>query len=271
VTLPPGERIAAQLAAQGLPVPDIVVEPDAPRLARAVAEALIARVAAAQAVHGTASVVLTGGGIGIAVLERVASLAADPPRHRVDWTAVDFWWGDDRFVPADDDQRNEKAAREVLLDPVGVPEERIHPMPPSDGPFAEPEEAAAWYAGELAAAAPPGRELARFDVLLLGMGSEGHVASIFPNSPAARDERPVVAVRDCPKPPSTRISLGFTAINSAEEIWLLVAGEEKAPPVARALTGADPLEIPAAGVRGTRATRWLLDGAAASKLPAPPG
>jgi 6-phosphogluconolactonase len=269
VSLPPGERIAAQLAAKGLPVPDIVVEPDADHLARSVAEALIARVAAAQVVHATASVVLTGGGIGVAVLEHVAALAADPPRRRVDWTAVDFWWGDDRFVPADDDERNEKAARRALLDPVGVPAERVHPIPPSDGPFPEPEDAAAWYAGELAAAAPPGRELARLDVLLLGMGPEGHVASIFPRSPAASDQRPVVAVRDCPKPPPTRISLGFTAINSAEEIWLLVAGKAKAPAVARALSGADPLEIPAAGVRGTRATRWLLDETAASELPAP--
>jgi 6-phosphogluconolactonase len=184
---------------------------------------------------------------------------------------VDFWWGDDRFVPADDDERNEKAARRALLDAVGVPDERVHPMPPSDGPFAEPEDAAAWYAGELAAAAPPGRELARFDVLLLGMGPEGHVASIFPESPAARDTRPVVAVRDCPKPPPTRITLGFPAINSAEEVWLLVAGEAKAPAVERAIFGADPLQVPAAGVHGTRATRWLLDRAAASKLPAPPG
>jgi 6-phosphogluconolactonase len=216
--------------------------------------------------------VLTGGGIGIAVLERVAALADDPPRHRVDWTAVDFWWGDDRFVPADDDERNEKAARGALLDVVGVPPERVHPMPPSDGDFAEPEDAAAWYAGQLAAAAPEGRALPRFDVLLLGMGPEGHVASIFPGSPAVRDERPVIAVRDCPKPPPTRISLGFSAINSAEEVWLLVSGEAKAPAVAAALTeGADPVQLPAAGVHGVQATRWLLDRAAASKLPAPPG
>jgi 6-phosphogluconolactonase len=253
------------------PAPDIVVEPDAGRLTRAVAEAMIARLAAAQAVHGTASVVLTGGGIAIAVLERVAALAADPPRGRLDWTAVDFWWGDERWVPTADDERNEQAAREVLLDPVGVPAERVHPMPPSDGDFPGPEEAAAWYAQELAAAAPEGRSLPRFDLLLLGMGPEGHVASIFPESPAVRDERPVFAVRDCPKPPPTRISLGFSAINSAEEVWLLVSGAAKAPAVALALSGADPVQVPAAGVHGTRASRWLLDAAAASKLPEPRG
>jgi 6-phosphogluconolactonase len=254
------------------PPADVVVVPDAAHLARATAEALVARLAAAQAVHGTASVVLTGGGVGIAVLEQVAALAAEPMRETVDWTAVDVWWGDERFVPADDDERNEKAARRALLDVVAVPSERVHAMPPSDGEFAEPEDAADWYAAELAAAAPEGRSLPRLDVLLLGMGPEGHVASIFPDSPAVRDERPVVAVRDCPKPPPTRVSLGFPAINSAEEVWLLVAGEGKAPAVAGALVeGAEPAQLPAAGVHGVRATRWLLDRAAASRLPAPLG
>jgi 6-phosphogluconolactonase len=244
------------------PAPDVVVETDADALARAVGAALVDRLAAAQATHGSASVVLTGGGVGIAVLEHVAALTGD----RLDWTAVDVWWGDERFVPADDDERNEKAARRALLDRVGVPEDRVHPMPPSDGQFAEPEDAAAWYAEELAAAAPAGRELPRFDVLLLGIGPEGHTASIFPGSPAAHDKRAVLAVRDCPKPPPTRVSLGFSAINTADEVWLVVAGEAKAPAVARALAGADPVELPAAGVHGTRATRWWLDRAAAAGL-----
>ncbi|TYP90568.1 6-phosphogluconolactonase [Blastococcus xanthinilyticus] len=268
MSLSPGDRVSAELADGDRPAPDVVIEPDADRLARAVAEALVARLAAAQAVHGTASVVLTGGGVGIAVLERMAGLAAEPVRETVDWTAVDVWWGDERFVPDGDEQRNERQARTALLDAVGVPAERVHAMPPSDGEFPGPDEAAAWYAGQLAAAAPEGQELPRFDVLLLGMGPEGHTASIFPGSPAVRDPRPVVAVRDCPKPPPTRVSLGLRAINSAEEVWLVVAGAEKAPAVAAALTGAAPEEIPAAGVRGRRATRWLLDAGAASALPA---
>jgi 6-phosphogluconolactonase len=266
VSLPPGERVEQELAAEGRPVPDVVIEPDADRLARAAASALVARLAAAQAVHGTASVVLTGGGIGTAVLARVAELAEEPEHAVVDWTAVDVWWGDERFVPADDDERNEKGARRALLDRVGVPAARVHAMPPSDGGFASPEEAAAWYAEQLAQHADGGG-LPRLDLLLLGMGPEGHVASIFPDSPAARDERPVVAVLDCPKPPPTRVSLGYPAINSADEVWLLVSGEGKAEAVARALGGAPPLEVPAAGVRGRRATRWLLDADAASRLP----
>ena len=247
--------------------PDVVVEADADRLARAAAEALVARLAAAQALRGRASVVLTGGGIGIAVLEHVAALAAEPVRETVDWTAVDVWWGDERFVPADDDERNEKQAQQALLDAVGVPADRVHAMPPSDGPFAEPEDAAEWYAAQLAEAAGGDGDVPAFDVLLLGMGPEGHVASIFPSSPAARDDRPVVAVRECPKPPPTRISLTFPAINRATEVWLLVSGSAKAPSVAAALAGADRLDVPAAGVRGTRATRWLLDADAAGDLP----
>jgi 6-phosphogluconolactonase len=267
VSLSPGDRAAGELAGSGVPAPDIVIEPDADRLARAVAEALVARLAAAQSLRGTASVVLTGGTIGIAVLERVAGLAAEPVRETVDWGCVDVWWGDERFVPAADDERNEKAARQALLDAVGVDPARVHAMPASDGEFAEPEEAAARYAEELAAAAGDGGTVPRFDVLLLGMGPEGHVASIFPDSPAVDDERPVFAVRDCPKPPPTRISLGYTAIGAADEVWVVVSGEGKAEAVARALAGAEPRELPAAGVHGSRATRWLLDAAAAARLP----
>ncbi|MDT0277803.1 6-phosphogluconolactonase [Blastococcus goldschmidtiae] len=267
MSLSPGDDVAGRLVGDERPPPDVVIETDADRLARAVAQALVARLAAAQVVHGTASVVLTGGGIGTAVLEHVARLAAEPVRETVDWAAVDVWWGDERFVPADDDERNEKVARQALLDAVGADPARVHPMPPSDGDFAEPEDAAAWYADQLATATGDDGQVPRFDVLLLGIGPEGHVASIFPDSAAVRDERPVVAVRDCPKPPPTRISLGLAAINAAEEVWLVVSGEGKALAVAEALSGADPVDLPAAGVRGVRATRWLLDRAAAGGLP----
>ena len=256
MSLSPGDR-----------APDVVIEPDADQLARAVAEALVARLAAAQVLRGTASVVLTGGTIGIGVLDRVAGLAAEPVRETVDWASVDVWWGDERFVPADDDDRNEKAARQALLDRVGVDPSRVHAMPASDAGFAEPEDAAARYADELAAAAGDGGTVPRFDVLLLGMGPEGHVASIFPDSPAIDDERPVFAVRDCPKPPPTRISLGYAAMGAADEVWLVVSGKGKSEAVARALAGAEARELPAVGARGTRATRWLLDAAAAARLP----
>jgi 6-phosphogluconolactonase len=243
----------------------VVVSRDADVLAHAVAARLLTRLVDAQAERGRASVVLTGGGIGIAALRAVRET---PARAAVDWRQVDVWWGDERFVPAADDERNEKQAREALLDALDLDPARVHPMPPSDGPDGDDADAAAArFATELSAAAPSGHEVPTFDVLLLGMGPEGHTASIFPESPAAHDERVAFAVHGCPKPPPTRISMGFSALNAAREVWMVVAGADKAPMVAMALGGAGRVQVPAAGVSGRLQTLWLLDEAAAGKLP----
>ncbi|MCW2572354.1 MAG: pgl2 [Frankiales bacterium] len=243
----------------------IVVSKDAAVLAAAVAARLLTRLVDAQAVRGTASVVLTGGGVGIASLAAVRASAA---RAAVDWQRVDVWWGDERFVPTDDDRRNERQARKALLDSLDLDPLRVHPMAASDGPDGDDADAAAArYADELAEAAPTDADVPAFDVLLLGMGPEGHVASIFPESPAAHDERTALAVHGCPKPPPTRITMGFSAINAAREVWMIVAGEDKAPAVAMALGGAGRVQLPAAGVAGHAQTLWLLDEPAASRLP----
>jgi 6-phosphogluconolactonase len=244
--------------------PEVFVHASGDLLASAAAARAVTRLADAVAARGRAHLVLTGGGIGTKVM---VAIAASPARDAVDWRLVDLWWGDERFEVTGDPERNETGARSALLDHLGLDPSRVHVIPGPDGPDGDdPDAAAARYAAELAAAAG-GADVPAFDVLMLGIGPEGHVASIFPDSPAARDERPVVAVRDCPKPPPTRVSLGYPAINAAEEIWLLVSGEGKAEAVARALGGAEPLQVPAAGVHGRRATRWLLDSAAASQLP----
>ncbi|WP_298180612.1 6-phosphogluconolactonase [Saccharomonospora sp.] len=250
--------------------PTVVVHPDQEVLAAAGATRLVSALADIQARKGSASVVLTGGGIGIAVLDQVRR---SPARDAVDWSQLDIYWGDERFVPADDDERNEKQARQALLDHVPVDESRVHAMAASDGEFGDdPDAAAAGYAETLAAAARSSStatgaaEVPAFDILLLGLGGEGHTASIFPFSPAASEKRSsVVAVRDCPKPPPTRLSLTFPAIRSAEEVWLLTSGEAKAEAVSLALAGADEVSIPAAGARGKQRTVWLIDQAAASK------
>jgi 6-phosphogluconolactonase len=245
--------------------PTVVVVRDQDVLAEAVAARLLTHLVDAQARRGTASVVLTGGGVGIAVLEAVRRSGA---RHAVDWRRVDVWWGDERFVAADDPERNERQAREALLDHLDLDPARVHPMGALDGVDGEDADAAAArYADELRAAAPPDHDVPPFDVLLLGMGPEGHTASIFPESPAAHDDRLVVGVHGCPKPPPTRVSLAFPALNAAREVWFVVAGQEKAPMVAIALGGAGPVQVPAAGVRGHSDTLWLLDEAAASRLP----
>jgi 6-phosphogluconolactonase len=236
-------------------------------LAKAVAARLVIRLVDAQAATGSASMVLTGGGIGIAVL---CELRDNPARDAVDWRRVDVWWGDERFLPAGHPDRNDTQARPALLDSVPLDPARVHPYPSADGPAGDdPEAAAEQYAQELAAAARPEDhgDVPQFDVLLLGVGAEGHVASIFPESPAAYEERAVVAVRGCPKPPPVRLTMTFRSICAASEVWLTVAGEAKAPAVALALGGAGPVQVPAAGARGRRRTLWLLDRAAASRLP----
>ena len=245
--------------------PSVVVHPDADVLAAAVAARLLTRLVDVQAERGQASLVLTGGGVGIAVLEAVRD---SPARPAVDWSRVDVWWGDERFVTADDPERNELQARRALLDHLDLSPERVHPMGALGGPDGDdPDAAAARYADELRATAPEGADVPAFDVLLLGMGPEGHTASIFPESPAAHDERTVVGVHGCPKPPPTRVSMGFRAINSAREVWMVVAGREKAPMTAMALAGTGPVQVPAAGVSGRQQTLWLLDEEAAVELP----
>jgi 6-phosphogluconolactonase len=262
VSAPPVAGVAG--AGRSTP-PTIVVVHDADVLAELAAARLLTRLVDAQALRGRAHLVLTGGGVGIATLEAVRRSSA---RHAVDWRRVDVWWGDERFVPADDPERNERQAREALLDHLDLDPARVHPMGALGGPDGDDADAAAArYADELRAAAPPDDEVPPFDVLLLGIGGEGHTASIFPESPAAHDERIVFGVHGCPKPPPTRVSLGFAAIGAAREVWLLAAGEGKAGAVAMALSGAGRVQIPAAGVRGTAATLWLLDEAAAAELP----
>jgi 6-phosphogluconolactonase len=248
--------------------PLVVVHRDATLLAQAVAARLVTGLADAQAARGSASVVLTGGGIGGATLRE---LAASPARDAIDWARLDVWWGDERFLPTGHPERNETQAREALLDKVPLNPEHVHAMPSADGPDGDDlDNAAARYAEELRAAAHPEDHapVPAFDILLLGVGPDGHVASLFPEAPALYDERTVIPVRGAPKPPPMRISLSAAAINSAREIWLVAAGEEKAAAVQMALGGAGATQVPAAGVKGRAATRWLLDRAAASKIPA---
>jgi 6-phosphogluconolactonase len=247
--------------------PEVLVHRDAPLLAKAVAARLVTRLVDAAAARGTASVVLSGGGIGTAVL---GELSAAPAADAVDWRHLDVWWGDERFLPAGDPERNETGAREALLGKVDVDPDRVHPMPGPDGPDGDdPEAAAARYAAWLSAAARPEDhgQVPSFDLLLLGIGPEGHVASLFPGMPALYDDRPVVAVRGSPKPPPVRLSLTLPAICAAREVWVIAAGEEKAGAVQLALSGAGPVQVPAAAARGRQRTLFLLDRPAAGRLP----
>jgi len=249
---------------------EVVVHRTPDLLAATTAARLLVHLVDAQAARGTASFVATGGGMGSAVL---AAVAAAPAGDAVDWGRVDVWWGDERFLPSGDPERNETQARDALLGAIPLDPARVHPMAPSDGPFGDDADAAARaYAEELAAAAGPDGPLGvpEFDVVMLGVGPDAHVASLFPGHPGARvTGRGVIAVRESPKPPPVRISLTFPALNRGREVWLVASGEGKADAVARALATHDPAEVPASGVHGTQRTRWLLDEAAAAKARVP--
>ena len=244
--------------------PEVFVYTSGDLLASAAAARTVTRLADAIAAEGRAHLVLTGGGIGTKV---IAAIGASPARDAVDWNLVDFWWGDERFEPAGDKERNETGARAALLDELGIDKARIHAIHGPDGPDGDDvDAAAARYAAELAAAAGAGADVPAFDVLMLGIGPEGHIASIFPESPAAHAGGSVVAVRNSPKPPPTRISLTFGAIQAAREVWILASGVEKAEAVAQALSGVSQDKLPAAGARGTSRTLFLIDAAAASDI-----
>ncbi|MGH3354283.1 MAG: 6-phosphogluconolactonase, partial [Nocardioidaceae bacterium] len=213
------------------------------------------------------SLVLTGGGIAASTY---AALAESPAHAAVDWAQVDVWWGDERFLPAGHPDRNETQAREALLDRLPLDPGRVHPMPAADETKAgDPDQAAVDYADELRRASRPEDHavVPSFDVLLLGVGPDGHVASLFPEHPELYDERAVTAVRGAPKPPPTRLSMTMPTLLSARQVWFLVAGADKARAVRLALAGAGMMQVPAAGVRGRQQTIWLLDHDAAGQVP----
>ncbi|EST37840.1 6-phosphogluconolactonase [Streptomycetaceae bacterium MP113-05] len=248
--------------------PQVVVHHDPREMARAAAARLVTRIAGTQAARGTASVVLTGGRNGNGLL---AALAGSATGDAVDWSRLDLWWGDERFLPEGHPDRNVTQATEALLAHVPLDPARVHAMPASGGVHGDDADAAAAaYAEELAGAAAPGNHpgVPEFDVLLLGVGPDTHVASLFPEHPGVQETaRTVVGVHGAPKPPPTRVSLTLRAIRAAREVWLLAAGEDKADAVALALSGAGELQAPAAGAYGTSRTVWMLDTAAAGRLP----
>lgn len=225
---------------------------DPAELADGTAVRLITRIGEVQATGRSPQVCLTGGRIAAAVYAR---LGTDGVRADVDWTEIDWWWGDERFVPADSDDRNDTPALQALA-PLGIAPHRVHRMPADDG-STRLDDAAAAYAVELGDTV--------FDVCLLGVGPDGHVASLFPGHASITAGPTVgaraIAVRDSPKPPPDRISLTLEVINASAEVWFCVSGADKADAVGWARTGS--ADVPAGHVHGTERTLWLIDAAVA--------
>lgn len=241
---------------------------DRPALAAACAAALVERLAAAVAERGRADVALTGGGAGIAV---VAALAEAPGVDELDFSRVHLWWGDERWLPAGDAERNDHQARRAGLDALmartagtdrALTEATVHPFPAA-GAGLDLDAAAAQACAELT-------PLPRFTVVLLGMGPDSHVASLFPQHEGLQVSGvPAAPVRNSPKPPPERLTLTREAICAADEVWFTVAGADKAEAVkavrSRRAEGVADEAHPATLVSGTAATLWWLDEAACGR------
>lgn len=243
----------------------VVISPDAASLADGVAARLLGLLRRRTVDGKTVHIALTGGTIGTRVLQ--AAGAADR-RSEVDWSLVHFWWGDERFLPRDSAERNERGAREALLERIAVPAANIHAMAASDAGLSL-DEAADAYAGELAAFGSDDQPWPSFDVCFLGVGPDAHIASLFPDRPEIQvTDRAVVAVRDSPKPPPERVSLTRPVLNSSKRVWMVLSGTDKAAALGLALAGASYESVPAAGAKGRKRTVLFVDRDAATDVPA---
>ena len=243
----------------------VVISDDPAVLAESVAARFVHRLAKCSADGRPVHVALTGGTMGSAVL---AAAARHPRRDRVEWSRVHFWWGDERFVARDDADRNEKQSREALLDALDIPPANIHAVAAGDEGI-DLDAAAERYAAELARfPQADGTAWPSFDVCFLGVGPDGHIASLFPDRPEILiTDRAAVAVRDSPKPPPERVSLTRPVINASKRVWLVLAGADKASALGLALAGASYASVPVAGAKGRKRTVFFVDRAAASQVP----
>jgi len=226
---------------------DLEVLPTAALAAQAAARRFVAAANDAIRSRGEFVVALSGGSTPRSMYAR---LAAEPDASGVNWSRVQVLWGDERCVPPDHAASNYRMAREALLDHVSIPAANVHRIRGED----DPAEAATAYErvirDVLRTPLGPPRDApgARIDLVLLGLGEDGHTASLFPGHPLLDSSDLVAGLDDSPKPPPERITLTLPALNASHRLMLLVTGADKAPALARVLAGPD---------RGTPAS--LLD------------
>ncbi len=241
---------------------EVFTYPDHDTLAAAIGARLVTAISDAQTARGVAHLSLTGGRGGTSAL---GATLADPGAGAIDWSRVDFWWSDERFLPAGDAERNETGAREALLDHIPALPEKIHYMPRLGEDYGDDvDAAAAGYATELARAF--GGETAVFDVSLLGIGEDAHVASLFPGRDEQFAPAPCVSVRNSPKPPPTRTTFNMATIQSSREVWLIASGAGKADAIKLATSGLPAKEAPAGAARGLNRSLVLCDQDAAAQI-----
>jgi len=240
--------------------PEVRVFPDVDGAARALAAHLVRDARARVSSTGRFTLALTGGKTPRRLYEALGTV------HRDDfpWAATEFFWSDERAVPPDDADSNQRLARETLLAHGLVPDARIHPMIRSAEGAQDLERAAVAYEQQLQELT--GDDRPSLDAVLLGLGEDGHVASLFPYARSLREQaRSVIVVRDSPKPPPVRLTMTVPLINRSAAVHLLVVGDDKADAVQATLDGArDSNRWPAQGIgpAGGLATWWLDAGAA---------
>jgi 6-phosphogluconolactonase len=245
------------------------VEPDAAALARRAAQYFVEMAGEAVEAHGRARIAISGGATPKAAFE----LLADPSQpwfNRMPWQALDLYWVDERCVPPDHADSNYRMTREALLDRVPLRPEQIHRI---EGEL-EPEAAAARYESELRNNFRlEGAESPRFDLVALGMGSDGHTASLFPHTEAIHQMNSLVTANYVPQMDAWRITLTWPVINHARSVFFLVSGEDKAAVLQEVLTGPlDPERLPSQLIwPSSGILTYILDKAAAAHLPATGG
>ena len=241
--------------------PGLMLVDDAPALADAAARAIAEAAVAAVADHGRFTFVLAGGGT---PRDTYMRLAAPPLVDTVPWDKTSIFFGDERCVPPDHAESNYRMASDALLSKVGISAEHVYRM---RGEADDSEEAAGEYARTLTSVFQTKRGgLPRFDLVLLGLGLDGHAASLFPGSPASKEIfRTVVAVHAAAARIPQRLTLTIPTLNAAARVIFLVSGAEKAKVVKATLT--DGAILPASMIRpGDGALTWIVDRAAASLL-----
>ncbi|RKQ36458.1 6-phosphogluconolactonase [Kocuria tytonis] len=259
------------MSAETRPQPRLVPHDGADSLARDTARRVLEVLESAQDERGEATLLLTGGSMGTRVVEELANHGDAPV---VDWSRVNVWWSDERFLPGADPERNGVQAADVWDDTLELTWDRVHPVAGSDE-IDTVDAAAEDYREELAAAAEQEGSvtgLPRFDVALLSLGPDTHVASLFPGrQDVLRTDASVFAVTDSPKPPPARVTMSLEAVNSADRVWLLVSGAAKAEALAAIRRPAvTPVEAPGSAARGTRETLWLVTEDALPGVPEDP-
>ncbi len=243
---------------------ELSVFPNKELTAGALAESIVDSLAAILLEQDEAHIVLTGGTMGIATLEAVATL---PTVASVAWDRVHVWWGDERWVAADSEDRNDKQAEDALLSGLPLDRAKVHRVPSTTDFSDDLDDAALAYGQEMYRASGEEGTTPEFDILLLGIGPDGHIASLFPGRAQVYDKvQGAVPVYDSPKPPPERISMTLPTINRAKRIWFVAGGADKATAVHLALRGLWFVDLPASGAKGTLETRWFIDESAASEL-----